>query len=99
MKSPHCDSAITKYCFINGHFDWCINHQYVANYDRDEDSCFHEDAVGNRFCSVVHCGRLAHRVFKYKGAVANHSADYSLGEWAEEEFTELLDNQMEKESP
>ncbi|EEH21244.1 hypothetical protein PABG_03475 [Paracoccidioides brasiliensis Pb03] len=43
---PHCGDAVSKECFIAGHFDWCLTHQHIANYTEAGKRCLHADANG-----------------------------------------------------
>ncbi|EEH38546.2 hypothetical protein PAAG_08273 [Paracoccidioides lutzii Pb01] len=48
---PHCGDAVSRECFIAGHFDWCLIHQHIANYTEAGKRCLHADADGNN-CAI-----------------------------------------------
>ncbi|KAI1934739.1 hypothetical protein LOZ57_006933 [Ophidiomyces ophidiicola] len=56
-KCPHCQDMITASCFFASHFDWCLNHQDLADH-RHDNKCFHRDANGTN-CSIEYGGKCS----------------------------------------
>ncbi|KKZ63314.1 hypothetical protein EMCG_00297 [[Emmonsia] crescens] len=85
IHCPHCENNITKGCFLDGHFDWCLIHQCTASYKEDGKKCLDDDADGTN-CSIEYGGKpssVPPGVNSASKFFADYSAEYMKDERAQ----------------
>ncbi|KAL4927745.1 uncharacterized protein BDV17DRAFT_265719 [Aspergillus undulatus] len=100
---PECQGNITKWCFVQNCFDWCLTHSAISTASHGEATSRllsqSKDSSGN---TVVKESTMVVRKCGSPDAGADCDiicCEYSYDEWVEEERTEWMAQQMCRGSP
>ncbi|KOC12525.1 hypothetical protein AFLA70_614g000271 [Aspergillus flavus AF70] len=100
---PSCRKRITKWCFIQGCFDWCLEHSAAFTGDHGQAMAYRvaksKDSSGNMITTE---SSIAVKKCSSPDADAHCDvirSEYSREEWQEEERVQWMADQMRRKSP